>query len=61
MKDWGVIFQNRPDACIIKAEDITSRDLSTLEQGQKIQALICLLNYIGDMADPLKGVTSGDT
>jgi hypothetical protein len=43
MKHGSTILKYGSDASVVEADDITSRDVSALEQNQEIQAFICLL------------------
>ena len=53
MKHGSTILKYGSDASVVEVDDITSRDVSALEQNQEIQAFICLLYNIIYMVDPL--------
>jgi hypothetical protein len=53
MKHGSTILKYGSDASVVEVDDITSRDVSVLEQNQEIQAFICLFYNIIYMVDPL--------
>ena len=45
MKHGSTILKYGSDASVVEADDITSRDVSALEQNQEIQAQKCLVKF----------------
>ena len=43
MKDWGAIFQHKPDACTVEAENITSGTLARLSKVKKYKRFFAFL------------------
>ena len=50
----STILENRSNNSAVKIDNITSRDVSTLEQDQEIQTFIRFLDYFVNMVNPLE-------
>jgi hypothetical protein len=54
MENRSTILENRSNNSAVEIDNITSRDVSMLEQDQEIQTFIRFLDYFVNMVNPME-------